>query len=109
MNIDIDETLNDLKQTTLDHQIDVVDRVMAAVEARPTLKVVRRRSAVLRWSMTAAAAAVLMILFNVTLLYTRDYNEAQIGDMIAGVYSYGDELETDYDPMFEFVESFCNE
>ena len=108
--MDIDKTLDEFKQTTCPYQVDVVDSVMAAVGNAPTLKVVRRRSSLLRWSMTAAAAAVVLaVMLNVTLLFTRDYNEAEIGNMMAGVYSYGYTTDNADNSMFEFVESFCEE
>ena len=107
--MDIDKTLDELKQATCPYRVDVVDSVMAAVGTVPTLKVVSRRSPVTRWSITAAAALVLAVLLNVTLLYTHDYNEAEIGNMMAGVYSYGYAIDNSDNSMFEFVESFCEE
>lgn len=107
--MDIDKTLDEFKQTTCPYQVDVVDSVMATVGTVPALKVVSRRSPVMRWSIAAAAAVTLAVMFNVTLLFTRDYNEAEIGNMMAGVYSYGYTTDNADNSMFEFVESFCEE
>ena len=39
--------------------------------------------------------------FNVTMLYTRNYNEAQIGSLIASVYDY----HADYETNSQLIES----
>ena len=45
--------------------------------------------------------AVLAVAFNVTMLYTRNYNEAQIGSLIASVYDY----HADYETNSQLIES----
>ena len=40
-----------------------------------------------------SGCAVVAVALNITLLFTRSYNEAQISDVIASVYSYNNDYE----------------
>jgi anti-sigma-K factor RskA len=90
--MNIDEQLQELSRQTCPKQVDVVDAVMAQVRQHPYMinnslddtaaqssdhrKVIWRRIA-----LTAAAAAVAVVVFNISL--RPSYNEEQIGDMVA--------------------------
>ena len=95
--MNIDEQVQELARQTCPKQVDVVDAVMAQVRQHPYMinnslgdtatqssghrKVIWRRIA-----LTAAAAAVAVVVFNISL--RPSYNEEQIGDMVAYVSDY---------------------
>ena len=82
--------------------IDVTAAVMEQVRKRPLLApAVQRRQRFQRIATAVAACAVLAVAFNVTMLYTRNYNEAQIGSLIASVYDY----HADYETNSQLIES----
>lgn len=84
--------LQQLRDMRYPGDIDVVDAVMEQVRNKPLLvpqpsKTIRLRRIVA----SVAACAAIVLAINLTHLYTRDYNEAQIGDMMAEVYGFYDD------------------
>ncbi len=108
---EIEIELQRLKDTTLPFKVDLTDKVMSVVCAKPNLRVVRRNAVVRRWAVGVAASVALVLAVGATLMYTSDYNGEQVGDMLASVYSYQNSFDnSDIDsPVFEFVEDFCSE
>ena len=90
-----DEELTQLiRSINYPDDIDVTAAVMEQVRKTPILAPVKqRRQRFQRFATAVAACAVLAVAFNVTMLYTRNYNEAQIGDVIASVYNYHADYE----------------
>lgn len=92
-NMNIDEQLKQLAQQTYPKQVDVVDSVMAEVRKHPYLQPVAKSSVrKTRWvpwaSITAAAAAVGLIVVNTNTAAAATYNEEQISSMMASVADY---------------------
>lgn len=87
------DLLEQLRVMRYPYTVDVVDQVMEQVRNKPLL-VLRQKSKSIfhRIAVAVAAVAILAVGINVTLLFTKDYNEDQIGNMIASVYDY----HTDY-------------
>ena len=92
--MNIDEQLKQLAQQTCPKQVDVVDSVMAEVRKHPYLQpaVKSAASTKTRWmswaSLTAAAAAVGLVVVNISPAAAATYNEEQIGYMMTSVSSY---------------------
>lgn len=86
--MNIDQTLEQLAHLQYPRQVDVVDRVMAQVAARPYLQPVHRTHVWRRLSVVAAAAAVVLLAVNVTSLYTRSYDEEGMGSTLAQLNDY---------------------
>ena len=86
---DIIQTLRTMRYPI---DIDVVDAVMQQVRNKPLMvSQPRHNKGLRRFSIAAAACLLLAVGTNITLLYTRDYDEAQISNMIADVYNlHGD-------------------
>ena len=83
------DILKQLRDMRYPATIDVVAPVMEQVRNKPLLTPQRtapRR--IRRISAAVAASLVLAVGVNVTLLFTHDYDEVQIGNMIADVYNY---------------------
>ena len=102
--MNIDEQLKELSQQTCPWQIDVEDRVMEQVRKHPYLQPVapsvapRKRRWVPWVSLTAAAAAVGLVVVNINPASAApSYNEEQIGTMMAYV--------SDFDNYYNSVES----
>lgn len=86
------QQLRDLRYT---RPIDVTDAVMARVRTMPLLTpYTLRRQRMQRWITAVAACAVFAVVLNITILFTRTYNEAQISDVITSVYDYHDDYTT---------------
>ena len=86
-------TDNDILQQIRDmrypYTVDVVNQVMEQVRNKPLLVPRQTHGFNLRHVATAVAACLLLAVgINFTLLFTHDYNEAQIGNMIADVYAF---------------------
>lgn len=93
-----DDILQQLRDMRYPATIDVVGPVMEQVRNKPLLVPRRQTSFNLRRVATSVAAcALLAVGINVALLYTHDYDEAQISNMIAEVYNY----HADYADMAE--------
>ncbi len=107
MTMNIDEQLKQLSQQTCPRQVDVVDSVMAHVRQHPYLQPVAAPSAVhrRRWvpwaSLTAAAAAVALVVVNITPAVASSYNEEQIGTMMA----YVSDCDNYYSPVESAAEN----
>lgn len=92
--MNIDEQLKQLSQQTCPKQVDVEARVMEQVRKHPYLQPVVKAEppATRRWvpwvSLTAAAAAVGLVVVNISPAVQADFNEAQIGSMMAYVSDY---------------------
>lgn len=86
--MNIDQTLEQLAHLQYPRQVDVVDRVMAQVAARPYLQPVHHTHVWRRLSAVAAAAAVVLLAVNVTSLYTRSYDEEGMGSTLAQLNDY---------------------
>lgn len=81
--------LQQLRDMRYPGDIDVVNAVMEQVRNKPLLFTQPKQAGRFRKILAGAAAcAALAVAANVAHLYTRDYNEAQIGDMMAEVYDY---------------------
>lgn len=87
--MNIDQTLEQLKQLNYPKQVDVVDKVMAQVSQKPYLRPVQHRPLWTRIVATAAAAAVALLLVNVLSITLRSYDEAGMGNTLAQLNDYG--------------------
>lgn len=86
------QQLHDLRYT---RPIDVTDAVMERVRTMPLLTPYSlRRQQMQRWATAVAACAVFAVALNITILFTRTYNEAQISDVMASVYDYQEDYTT---------------
>lgn len=95
LHIPDDDLMQMIRSLQYPDNIDVTDAVMAQVRKTPLLLLEKqRRQRFHRFASAVAACAVLAVAFNVTMLYTRNYNEAQIGNVIASVYNYHADYET---------------
>lgn len=86
----IDEQLKQLSQQSYPKQVDVVDSVMAEVRKHPYLQPVAqpavRKTRWVPWaSISAAAAAVGLVVLNITPASAATFNEEQISSMMAYV------------------------
>lgn len=86
--MNIDQTLAQLSHLQCPQQVDVTDRVMAQVMQRPWLRPVHTGRVWKRISAVAAAATVVLVLLNVTTVYTRSYDNEGLGSMIAQANDY---------------------
>lgn len=92
------DILQQLRDMRYPATIDVVAPVMEQVRNKPLLTSQTHTTHRVRRITTAVAASLaLAIGINVALLFTRDYDEAQISNMIAEVYNY----HANYDNMTE--------
>ena len=92
------DILQQLRDMRYPGTIDVVDPVMQQVRNKPLLTPKHNTpQRIRRYSTAVAACLILAIGINVTLLFTRNYDEAQISNMIADVYNY----HADYGNMTE--------
>ena len=107
MNTNNNNIIEQLESESCPFAVDVKARVMSAICNRPSLKVVRRRKTAIRWSAAAVVAFMIAASVNLTILFTKDYNEDQIGNMMATVYSY-EMPDSDSQP-FMLIESFYDE
>lgn len=83
------DILQQLRDMRYPGTIDVVAPVMQQVRNKPLLTPQHNTpQRIKRFSTAVAACLILAIGINVTLLYTRNYDEAQISNMIAEVYNY---------------------
>ena len=83
------DILQQLRDMRYPHTIDVVEQVMEQVRNKPLLAARQPRRPLLRHVAAAVAACILLAVgINITLIFTHDYNEAQIGNMIADVYAF---------------------
>lgn len=83
------DILQQLRDMRYPATIDVVAPVMEQVRNKPLLVPQQSSQQRKRRITTAVAACFLFAIgVNVTLLFTRDYDEVQISDMIADVYNY---------------------
>ena len=108
--MNIDEQLKQLAQQTCPKQVDVVDSVMAEVRKHPYLQPVAKPSVrKMHWvpwaSITAAAAAVGLILVNTNTAVAATYNEEQISAMMASVadYDYYSPIESAAENPIEYL------
>ena len=91
---DLLQQLCDMRYPT---SIDVVAPVMEQVRNKPLLVPTHRKVNFRRITSAVAACLILAVGTNITLLYTRNYDESQISNMIAEVYNY----HADYADMTE--------
>ena len=105
--MNIDQTLEQLAHLQYPRQVDVVDRVMAQVAARPYLQPVHRSNPLWkRFSAVAAAAVVVLVAINVTSLYTRSYDEEGMGNTLAQLNDYSswstvEQVASPYEYLYE--------
>ena len=93
-----DDILQQLRDMRYPATIDVVGPVMEQVRNKPLLVHQQKKEHRYRIAATAVAACLILAVgFNVVNLYTRDYDEAGISNMIAEVYNY----HADYDNFSE--------
>ena len=82
----IEQQLENLSRQTCPKQVDVVDSVMEVVSKKPYLQPVHRnRHQAWRIVATTAAAVVVALIVNVTMLYTHSYDDEGLGLMMAQV------------------------
>lgn len=87
--------MQQLRELRYTRPIDVTDAVMARVRTMPLLTpYTLRRQRMQRWITAVAACAVFAVALNITILFTRTYNEAQISDVITSIYDYQDDYTT---------------
>ena len=80
----IEQQLENLSRQTCPKQVDVVDSVMDVVSKKPYLQPVHRNNRqIWRIVATTAAAAVVALIVNVTVLYTHNYDDEGLGMMMA--------------------------
>lgn len=95
LHITDDELTQMLRSINYPADIDVTAAVMEQVRKRPLLApAVQRRQRFQRIATAVAACAVIAVALNITLLFTHDYNEDQIGSFIASVYDYHADYES---------------
>lgn len=83
----IELRLAQMRDVHCPHKVDVTDRVMAAIASQPHPKSAPLRPWY-RYAAVVAACVAALFAVNLTLLYTRSFDEAQIGSLISDVYSY---------------------
>ena len=84
-----------LRSMNCPYDIDVTAAVMERVRTQPLLAPAgQRRRRIARIATAVAACAVFAVALNVTRLFTHDFNEAQIGSVIASVYNYHADYES---------------
>lgn len=86
--MNIEERLQELSQLSCPRQVDVVDSVMAEVRQHPYLRPASRPLVWRRIAVTAAAAVAALVVINVSILYSRSYDEEQISSMMAFAQDY---------------------
>lgn len=87
--------MQQLRNLSYTEPIDVTDAVMARISSMPLLSPhTLRRQRLQRWSTAVAACAIIAVAINITLLFTHNYNETQISNVIASVYDYNLDYET---------------
>lgn len=82
---DLMQQLRDMRYPT---SIDVVAPVMEQVRNKPLLVPTHRTVNFRRITSAVAACLLLAVGTNITLLYTHNYDESKISNMIAEVYNY---------------------
>lgn len=92
------DILQQLRDMRYPATIDVVAPVMQQVRNKPLLTPQHNTpQRIKRFSTAVAACLVFAVGINLALLFTRNYDEVQISNMIADVYNY----HADYDNMAE--------
>ena len=86
--MNIDQTLEQMAALQCPRKIDVTERVMAHAMQHPYLRPVHRRQPLRNLGIVAVAASLLLVIVNVTSIYTRPYDEESMGSMIAQVNDY---------------------
>ena len=86
--MNIEQTLEQLAREGYPHKVDVVERVMAAVEQKPYLRPVRRRVSWRPVGAAVAAAVALVAAVGFVLPLLRTYDEADMSSMIAEANDY---------------------
>lgn len=82
----IEQQLENLSRQTCPKQVDVVDSVMEVVSKKPYLQPVHRnRRQAWRIVATTAAAVVVALIVNVTILFTHSCDDEGLGLMMAQV------------------------
>jgi len=97
------ELMQQLRDMRYPATVNVVEGVMEQVRNKPLL--VPREQSYMRLRRVATAVAASLILafgINVTLLFTHDYNEAQIGNMIVDIYNFHANYGNSADASFSF-------
>ena len=92
------DILQQLRQMRYPDTVDVLQPVMQQVRNKPLLTPQPATTHRLRRITTAVAASLILAVgVNMLLLFTHDYDETQISNMIADVYNY----HANYDNMAE--------
>lgn len=85
----MDARLAQLREVNCPYRVDVTDRVMDSIVAQQSShKTVPLRRNWYRYVAVAAACIVAIVAFNITLLYTHSFDEAQLSSMVSDAYSY---------------------
>ncbi len=79
----VESALSEMRKLECPIQVDVVDAVMEQVSKQPIMVSHKRRNLII-----AAACLAAVLLVNVTLYFTRGYNEDAVGNVLADVYDY---------------------
>lgn len=93
---ELDEQLQLLRDDNYAAEVDVTDAVMKRISNRPLLVLNPQRHRSFRIVSAVAACVALLVAAHFVALYTRNFDEAQISNMMAEVYTYGDEYASDY-------------
>ena len=83
-----DLLLAQLRDMHYPKKVDVADRVMDAIEQQPNTHKVRKLHQWYRYTAAVAACVAALFAINLTLLYTRSYDETQINNLLTDVYSF---------------------
>lgn len=91
---DIEQLLREMRYPAT---VDVVAPVMEQIRNKPLLTAQPTRFRIKRVATIVAACFLLAVGINLILLYTQDYDETQISNMLVDVYNY----HANYDNMAE--------
>lgn len=84
-----DEIIQQLREMRYPNDIDVTGAVIARISKTPLLASAPTKPPIFKRVVAAVAAcAVLVVAVNAAILFTHDYNESSIGNMISEVYTY---------------------
>lgn len=90
-NILLQQATDAIRDISCPKQVDVTDAVMARLQHTQLLAPRQSRSLWLRGSIAAAACLLLGIGINLTILFTRSYDESSISNMISELNTFNDE------------------
>lgn len=84
----IEQRLDELRKLEYPKQVDIVDAVMNEVSQRPYLQPKHKKAFWQRISAIAAVAAIAIVIINIAIFPPHNYDDEQLGTMIAQVNDY---------------------